>query len=209
MVQVIKQSAAITVPLGPFVDATDGFTAETALTITQPDIRLSKNGGAFAQVSDAQTLSHMENGYYSLSLSATDTGTAGRLTVHVNESGARPVLREFQVMAGAAYDLLYASGADPVTALVAAGKDLDRRGTAQGAGSGSNTLVLAVADLKADDFYNGAFIVLLEGGGTPGWTAAERTRRITDYANATNQVTVDANWADPPDATSVYLIVGG
>ena len=49
-------------PIGPFVAATDGGTAEVALTLTQPDIRLKKNGGAWAQKNAAQTLSHEENG---------------------------------------------------------------------------------------------------------------------------------------------------
>lgn len=42
----LKQSTAIDVSLGPFVDSVDGVTPETGLTITQPDIRLKKNGGA-------------------------------------------------------------------------------------------------------------------------------------------------------------------
>ena len=41
----LKQSTSIDLPIGPFVDATDGVTAETALTLTQPDIRLKKGGG--------------------------------------------------------------------------------------------------------------------------------------------------------------------
>ncbi len=58
----LKQSTAVDVKVGPFVDSTDGFTPETALTITQPDVRLGKNGGAFAQKNAAQTLTHEENG---------------------------------------------------------------------------------------------------------------------------------------------------
>jgi len=251
MGQIIRQSTAITVAVGPFLDDTDGKTAETGLTITQPDIRLSKNGVAFAQKSAAQTLSHMENGYYSLALSTTDTNTVGRLTVHVAESGALPVFHEFQVVEEAVYDALFeasATGALPVSsggiastafasgavtaaavaadaigaselaadavaeivaAVLAALKDQDRRGVAQGAGSGSNTLVLAAGDQKADDFYSGALAVLLEGAGTDGLTVAERTRRITDYANTSNQITVDDDWASAPDNTTTYLIVGG
>lgn len=107
----IRQSTAITVALGPFVDSTDGNTVEGSLTITQPDIRLSKNGAAFAQKSAAQTLSHMENGYYSLSLSTTDTDTVGSLRVHCHESGALPVWKDFQVIEEAIYDAFYAASA--------------------------------------------------------------------------------------------------
>ena len=40
----LKQSTAVDVILGPFVDEDDGKTAETGLTIAQADVRLSKNG---------------------------------------------------------------------------------------------------------------------------------------------------------------------
>lgn len=92
-------------------DSTDGATLETGLTITQPDVRLSKNGAAFAQKSAAQTLSHMENGQYSCNLSTTDTNTVGRLRVAVFESGALIWWQDFQVVEEAVYDLLYESGA--------------------------------------------------------------------------------------------------
>ena len=45
MTQFLKQATAATLGLGAFVDATDGNTAETGLTISQADIRLSKNVG--------------------------------------------------------------------------------------------------------------------------------------------------------------------
>jgi hypothetical protein len=102
----LKQSTSATVVIGPFVDDTDGKTAETGLTISQADIRLSKNGGAFAQTNDATGASHMENGYYSVPLDATDTITLGRLTVAVSKSGALPVYREFQVVTANVYDTL-------------------------------------------------------------------------------------------------------
>ena len=41
----LKQSTAVTVKIGPFVDEDDGKTAETGLTVSQADVRLSKNGG--------------------------------------------------------------------------------------------------------------------------------------------------------------------
>ena len=41
----LKQSTAYTFRFGPFLDDTDGKTAETGLTISQADIRLSKGGG--------------------------------------------------------------------------------------------------------------------------------------------------------------------
>jgi len=99
----LKQSTAATIVLGPFVDNTDGYTPETALTISQADIRLSKNGGAFAQTNNAAGATHMENGNYSVPLDATDTNTIGRLRVAVYESGALSVWRDFEVLDARAY----------------------------------------------------------------------------------------------------------
>lgn len=114
----LKQSTAVTIPIGPFVDATDGFTAETALTLAQADFRLSKNGAAFAQKSEATTAAHMENGWYGMLLDATDVGTLGKLCVNVVDAGARPVYREYTVVPANVYDSLVL-GTDKLDANVA------------------------------------------------------------------------------------------
>ena len=108
----LKQSTASqSVVIGPFVDSTDGVTAETGLTISNTDIRLSKNGANIvAKNSGGGT--HDENGWYTITLDATDTNTVGRLQVHVAESGALPVFAEFQVLEEDIYDALFASSAD-------------------------------------------------------------------------------------------------
>lgn len=110
MTAFLKVSTAETIVIGPFVDSTDGVTAETALTISQADIRLTKNGAAFAQTNNAAGATHMENGHYSVPLNSTDTNTLGRLRVAVNESGALPVWRDFMVVPAQVWDSLY--GAD-------------------------------------------------------------------------------------------------
>ena len=106
----LKQSTSVDLPIGPFVDSTDGFTEEGGLTLTQPDIRLKKNGAAWAQKNAAQTLSHEENGYYEVTLDATDTDTLGQLLLAVDETGALPVWHEFMVMPANVWDSLF--GAD-------------------------------------------------------------------------------------------------
>lgn len=106
--QFLKQSTSITLRVGPFLDDTDGVTAETALTISQADIRLSKAGAAFAQSNDAGGGTHDENGWYSLTLDATDTNTLGLLTVAVAESGALPVYHDYMILPANAYDSLVA-----------------------------------------------------------------------------------------------------
>lgn len=109
MARWLKQSTSVDVPIGPFLDATDGVTPETGLTITQPDIRLKKNGGAWAQKAAAQTLSHEENGFYEVTLDATDTNTLGLMRLAVFESGAAPVWEDFLVVPANVWDSYFST----------------------------------------------------------------------------------------------------
>lgn len=104
----LKQSTAVTVKLGPFVDSGDGVSAETSLTISQGDVRLSKNGGDIAQKHDDTALAHDELGLYDCELDATDTNTLGILRLDIQESGALPVWAEFMVLPANVYDSLVA-----------------------------------------------------------------------------------------------------
>jgi len=106
----LKQSTAVTIKFGPFLDEDDGKTAETGLAISQADVRLSKNGGDFAQKNESSAATHDELGIYDVDLDTTDTGTLGRLFVAVHEGGALPVWREFMVVPENVWDSLY--GAD-------------------------------------------------------------------------------------------------
>ena len=111
----LKQSTAYTFRMGPFLDETDGKTAETGLTISQADVRLSKGGGNFAQKNESTSASHDEIGYYIVILNTTDTATVGELLVAVHESGALPVFKTFQVVEEAIYDAIYGGSADLIT----------------------------------------------------------------------------------------------
>lgn len=102
----LKQSTAVDIALGPFVDSTDGFTAETGLTIAQADVRLKKNAGAWAQKNQASSATHEENGWYEVSLDATDTNTLGILVIAVVEAGALPVWEKFMVVPANVYESL-------------------------------------------------------------------------------------------------------
>lgn len=106
MARFLKQSTAFTFRAGPFLDATDGVTAETALSIAQADIQISKAGGAFAQTSASPTTTHDADGWYQCPLTATDTGTVGTLTVQIVMAGALPVWHDFMVLPANVYDSL-------------------------------------------------------------------------------------------------------
>lgn len=99
----LQANTAVDVLIGPFIDDTDGKTAKTGLTLSQGDIKLSKNGQALAQKNDDTAAAADANGYYNCELDATDTNTEGTLTLIVHESGALPVRHDFLVISQAAY----------------------------------------------------------------------------------------------------------
>lgn len=108
----LRANTAVDVLIGPFVDDTDGKTAETGLTLSQADIKLSKLGQALAQKNDDTAAAADANGYYNCELDATDTNTEGTLTLIVHESGALPVRHDFMVLAEAAWDSKYVAKDD-------------------------------------------------------------------------------------------------
>lgn len=183
----LRQSTAFTFRAGPFLDSTDGVTAETALTIAQADIQISKDGGAFAQTSDAApTTTHDADGWYQCPLTATDTNTLGPLTVQIVMAGALPVWADFMVMPAWIYDM-------QVDGLGT------EAGTAQAGAAGSITLAAAAS--ATDDLYTGQVVAIISG------TGAGQVRQISDYNGTTKVASVDPNWNTTPDATSVYVVL--
>ena len=110
MAQWLKQSTAFTFELGPFLDDTDGKTAEASLTIAATDVYVSKAGAALAAKNDATALTGTGDalGYYACPLNTTDTGTLGPLRVHCHVAGALPVWQDFLVVPAQAYNSLIA-----------------------------------------------------------------------------------------------------
>lgn len=104
MSQLLKQSTTVTVKVGPYLDASDAVTEETALT---PGIELSKNGGTFAARNSATSVSHDAEGWYDVELDGTDTGTLGRLVLKSHDSATHlPVWHEYTVVPANVHDSL-------------------------------------------------------------------------------------------------------
>lgn len=122
----LKQSTASQIrTTGIFVDQTDGFTPETALTIANTDVKLSKNGAATVNKNSGGA-THIVNGQYTLTWNATDTDTVGELAVTIVIAGtARPVAFDYMVLEEAVYDNLFgaaATGPFPNTVLAKPGQ---------------------------------------------------------------------------------------
>jgi len=107
----LKQSTASQeVLLGPFVDSTDGNTAETGLTIANTDIKLHKTGATTLASKNSGGATHISNGNYYAVLDATDTDTLGPLAIVVQVSGALAVRHQAVVLAANVYDSLIGGG---------------------------------------------------------------------------------------------------
>lgn len=232
MARWIKQSTSVDVPIGPFVDQTDGFTPETALTLTQPDIRLKKNGAAWAQKNAAQTLSHEENGYYEVTLDATDTNTLGLLRLAVNESGALPIFEDFLVVPANIWDSFFSTdflqvdltqwlGVAPsalssqrvqvITQDIAAGLI---NNTALGSDTGlkpigtgtcvggANGSITLDASASATNDFYKGARIYLTAG-----TGAGQSRLCTGYNGTTKVATIEPNWVtNPANGTTNFAI---
>lgn len=108
----LKQSTASQeIPLGYFVDSTDGNTEETALSIANTDIKLWKMGATTLANKNSGGATHISNGIYYAVLDATDTNTLGALIVFVHVSGALAVRVECEVLPATVYDA-WISGTD-------------------------------------------------------------------------------------------------
>jgi hypothetical protein len=108
---ILRQSTASQeILLGPFLDDTDGKTAETALTIANTDIRVWKHGATTEASKNSGGATHIAGGRYYAVLDATDTDTVGNLEVNVHVAGALPVRRSFVVLPANVFDAM--TGAD-------------------------------------------------------------------------------------------------
>lgn len=110
MIYLKQSTASQEVLLGPFVDSTDGVTAETALTIANTDIKIFKAGATTLANKNSGGATHISGGNYYAVLDATDTDTLGSGAIVVQMSGALAVRHDFCVLAANVYDSLIGSG---------------------------------------------------------------------------------------------------
>jgi len=105
-----QSTASQEVPLGYFLDSTDGNTEETALTIANTDIKLWKAGATTLADKNSGGATHISNGVYYAVLDATDTNTLGSLIVFCHVAGALSVKVECVVLTANVYDSLIGGG---------------------------------------------------------------------------------------------------
>jgi len=204
----LRQGTSATVPIGPFLDDSDGKTIEDGLTISQADVRLKKNGGDAAQKNDSNACVHDELGVYNCQLDTTDTGTVGRLSLFVHESGALPVWHHFQIIPQAVYDSLVA-GTDylQVDALQVEGSDATDQINAACDAALADYDAVVPADLPAN-FADLAIAVttgrvdvgLVEGGDATDAINAACDAALADY-DAPTKAELDSAFTEIKGAT--------
>lgn len=194
----LRQSTAVDFALGPFLDETDGKTAETALTLTQPDIRLKKNAAAWAQKNAAQTLSHEENGYYEVALDTTDTNTLGLLSIAVHESGALPVRQDYLVVPAEVFDFFHSlTGAIPALGIIV-------RGLAQDGTSANVDLPSSASATDGD--YKGCIVVVTHATGQIEVRQGDSTAS-PQYDGDLRRFFVSPPFATAPTSTSMVSVI--
>jgi len=113
-----QSTASQEVLIGPFLDDTDGKTAETGLTIANTDCKIWKSGATTEANKNSGGATHIAAGRYYIVLDATDTDTVGMIEINIAVSGALPVQKRLYVLEEAAFDALFAaSSPGPMTTL--------------------------------------------------------------------------------------------
>lgn len=217
--QFLKANTAVDVLIGPFLDDTDGNTAETALTISQADVRLSKNGQNMAQKGDATAATHDELGYYNCPLNTTDTNTEGTLVISVHEAGALAVRHECMVLSEAAYDSLFAAkdtgymdvDVTAISTSTAAADNLEVSAETivlGSAGTGGTTTIFETdisAAYAVDDALNGRVVIFRSDTTTTALRGQAGV--ISSYTAAGGEITIASPLTVAPANGDTFVIV--
>lgn len=233
----LKQSTASQeVLLGPFVDETDGKTAETGLTIANTDIKIHKAGATTLASKNSGGATHISNGNYYAVLDATDTGTLGSGAIVVQVSGALPFRMEFCVLAANVYDSLIGGGdyLDVSTVQIEGGDATDALAAGGAASlatydpptraeltSDINSVLAKLGVVSSTAQTGSSSTITLHAGASAvddayngqiivivAGTGAGQARQVSDYVGATKIADVSPNWAVTPDNTSIFVIIG-
>jgi hypothetical protein len=206
---ILRQATAVIVHIGPLVDATDGFTAETAVAFAASELDLYKAQATAAVDISGRTVAHIAGGVYQLSLLASDTDTLGPIAIIARDAAHRPFRLNAAVVNPNWWDAMFAGDALWVDAREVDGS-LDaaanlRRGalatvplTVQ-AGSSSARIATNLTE-GTNDHYNGRTVVFITGA------LAGQATTVLDYNGATKELTV-ASMTEAPSNGDLAVIV--
>jgi len=193
------------------------------------DIKISKDGGAFANVTNSVTQVAASNPLYKLVLTATEMQAEQIVIQIVDQNGpafrdalilvrTKQRLGQFFVRAdqigssasaiigqpstgGYGLDILDSAGTGVGTVRGLIEGLVLRSGTLQAGGASTATLDSGAS--STNSYYNGDILMLLSN------TGAGQSRVITGYDGTTKVATLNAAWSQNPDNTSRFAIVSG
>jgi hypothetical protein len=205
----LRQSTSASVVLGPFTGSSG--VGLTGLTITQSEVMISKNGGAFAAKNETTAASHRTLGYYSVELDNTDTNAAGRLLAVSSAAAALPVWHSFAVLPTSVYDYMFSTGIQKVDAAAVGGNVTAATNLAawqaqavQGAvADPAPTLLAFMTNLPNpnNNFYADRLVLFTAG------SAEGQLLPVYSYIAASKQVVFDESLALAPASGDTFMLL--
>lgn len=185
------------------VDATDGTTEETGVTISGSECRISKNGAGAADCTGSVVAD--ENGLYYYQAAAGDVDTIGYVTVRIADTAARKYIGVANITG---FDLTSSTVTVGGTVTVGAvnsnaieEQDFAARNTAQSVTA--NTIRLAaVENFSGKNLVDNTSVHIVSAT-----TGAGQTRCIVGWASGTDTATVYPGWSPTLTGTVTYNLI--
>lgn len=184
-------------------------------TLAAGDIQISKDGGAFNNLSALPVVTPAGGRSIKVIVSDTEMTADNVVIMFSDAAGAewfdkevnlQTVATQFDDIASDVWDEILTGATHNIA--TSAGRRLRQvapttihSGTCQ-AGSLVNTIVLDASASAVDGAYDPAGVSIVDG------TGAGQTRLIYEYVGATRTAVIDRNWKVTPNATSEFLIFG-
>ncbi len=198
---ILKQSTAIDIRVGPFVDATDGVVPETGITLGTADQAevLKADGAATATMAGTFAAVTGADGWYDYTVATGDVDTVGEVVFVVQDSSVcLPVFIRGYVIEEGVYDGVYGASASDIADILA---------------DTGTTLDTKLDDLQGVGFVEGTHsnVSILERGNAA-WTGSPITTDSgTADAGAAGSITLEtgASAIDNTYNGQIILITGG
>jgi len=210
MIELRQSTAGQEVPLGHFVDSTDGDTEETGLTISASDIKIWHWGSTSLALKNSGGATHMADGAYYCVLDATDTATLGPMVIFVHVSGALAVRLECCVIPANVWDSRYSTDKLQVDAVEISGDSTAADNLESAAGNYSATRGLAGTALPAAAAGAAGGLPISDAGGLDMDALADTAwigGTVTDGDPAAGEFDGDAGLSATDDIYNGMLLV--
>lgn len=161
-------SGTAIVTVGPVMDD-DGITPYTS-TLVASDVKISKNGGVYASKNEATAPTHDADGWFRVTLDATDLGTLGDIVVRIVKTGNLQAWRDIKVVEY-----------EPTTAQTDFADALLKRDMSAVSGEAARSPLNALRFLRNKwAIVAGVLTVYKEDDSTSAWTSALTTNASAD-----------------------------